>query len=92
MKQQIFKLSPHQNGKVFAVLMAVTSLLFIVPFFLVLSVFAPAEGRPPMFMLLILPVAYLVMGYITVALGCLVYNIVTPLIGGIEFESKATDA
>ena len=33
MSQQVARLSPHQNGKVFAVLMAVTSLIFILPLF-----------------------------------------------------------
>ena len=34
MKQQVARFSPHQNGKVFAVLVAVTSLIFLVPFLL----------------------------------------------------------
>ena len=45
-----------------------------------------------MFVLLILPVMYLVMGYVTVALGCLIYNLVTPVIGGIEYDSKAIES
>lgn len=33
MKKQIKRMSPHQNGKVFGVLMAIASLVFVVPFF-----------------------------------------------------------
>ena len=93
MKQQIAHLSPHQNGKVFAVLMALTSLIFLVPFFLLFSAFGPAQaGGPPMYMVFILPVVYLIFGYIGVVIGCALYNIVYKLVGGIEFESKADGA
>lgn len=90
MKQQIARFSPHQNAKVAAVLMAVTSLLFIVPFVLVFSFVLPAQGRPPLLMFLIMPVMYLVIGYIAVALSCLIYNLLARYTGGIEFESEAT--
>jgi hypothetical protein len=88
MKQQIARLSPHQNGKVFAVLMAVTSLIFLLPFVLLFSSFAPAREGPPMLMILLLPLFYLVFGYISVAIGCAIYNLIYKLVGGIEFESK----
>jgi len=32
MKKQIRRMSPHQNGKVAGILMAVSSLIFFVPF------------------------------------------------------------
>ena len=90
MKQQIARLSPHQNGKVFAVLMAVTSLIFLIPFFLLFSAFGPSQpGGPPMLMILVLPVLYLIFGYISVAIGCAIYNLVYKFVGGIEFEAKA---
>ena len=92
MKQQIVRLSPHQNGKVFAVLMAVGSLIFIVPFFAFFAAVAPAQARPPMFMLLVMPLVYLVLGYITVAIGCAVYNFMFKYIGGIEFSSEVDGA
>ena len=47
MKQQVSRLSPHQNGKVFGVLNGVTSMIFILPFFLCSrrSAAAKAIGR-----------------------------------------------
>lgn len=95
MKNQIARLSPHQNGKVFAVLMALSSLLFLVPMGIAFS-FIPAGvdthgnpiARPPVAMFLLLPIFYLVMGYIMVAVGCVFYNFMFKYIGGIEYESK----
>lgn len=93
MKQQIARLSPHQNGKVFAVLMAVASLVFLIPFLLFMAAVMPAGQRPPMFMMVIvMPVMYLVIGYLSVAVGCLLYNALFKFIGGIEFETTSDPA
>jgi hypothetical protein len=92
MKQQIARFSPHQNGKVFAVLFAVSSFVFLVPFTLFFLVSAPVEARPPIFFFLAMPVMYLVMGYVMVAVGCAVYNLLYKYIGGIEFEASGVDA
>jgi len=87
MKQQVSRLSPHQNGKVFAVLMAISSLVLFVPFALIASAFDPAHGASAM-MFLLMPLFYLVFGYIMVALSCWFYNLMFRFVGGIEFESK----
>ena len=92
MKQQIARFSPHQNGKVFAVLFAVSSLVILIPFMLFFMASAPAQARPPMFFFLAMPVMYLVMGYVMVAIGCVVYNVLYKYIGGIEFEASGVDA
>jgi hypothetical protein len=92
MRVQIERFSPHQNAKVFAVLFAVTSLVFIVPFMLLAGLSAPKDEGPPMFLVLLFPVIYLVFGYISVAVGCWLYNSMFKHIGGIEFEHQANDA
>ena len=92
MKHQVSRFSPHQNAKVFAVLMALSSLVFLVPFFLFFTAAAPAQARPPLLLLLAFPVGYLVMGYVMVIVGCVFYNFIFPYIGGIEFESQADGA
>jgi hypothetical protein len=92
MKQQVSRLSPHQNGKVFGVLMAVSTLIFIVPFALLFTAFGPESGRPSLLMMLAMPVFYLIFGYLGVALGCLLYNVAVPLIGGIEYEARQESA
>ena len=92
MKKQIERLSPHQNAKVFAVLMALGSLLFVVPIMLIGSLVAPKGMGPPFFMAVLFPIFYLVIGYVTVTIGCALYNFMYQYIGGIEFESDQRDA
>ena len=95
MRIQISRFSPHQNAKVFAILMAVGSLFFVVPMFLALS-FVPAgvdaRGNPlpslPAFLALIFPIFYLVMGYIMVVVGCCLYNLIARYVGGFEYEAR----
>ena len=89
MKQQVQRFSPHQNGKVFGVLMAIGSLVFLVPMFLIFAFAAPQEGGPPAFVVLLFPLMYLVFGYLSVAVGCWLYNIMFKYIGGIEYEPAA---
>jgi len=89
MKQQIERLSPHQNGKVFAVLMAVGSLVFLIPFFIIASFTAPAEQAPPVWLFLLFPIGYLVLGYIMVVISCALYNFMYRYIGGIEYTAKS---
>ena len=88
MKIQIARFSIHQNAKVAAVLMAVSAMIFLIPFYLMTAAFAPKSVFPG-FMLLLFPVIYLVMGYISAAIGCWVYNIMVRFTGGLEFESRA---
>jgi hypothetical protein len=87
MKHQIERFAPHQNAKVFAVLMAVSSLVFLVPFFLIALLAAPPEAKPPVWMFVLMPVLYLVIGYLMVAVSCWFYNVMFKYVGGIEFTS-----
>jgi len=88
MKQQIQRLTPHQNGKVFGILTALASLVLAVPMFLVMTFAGPARDGPPALVFLVFPIVYLVAGYLSVAIGCLVYNAMFKYIGGIEYESS----
>lgn len=90
MKHQVARFSPHQNAKVVAILMAVGSLVVLVPMFAMFAAITPATSRPPLVMLLMMPLMYLVLGYVMVAIGCALYNSMYRHIGGIEFE-LATD-
>jgi len=92
MRQQIERLSPHQNAKVFAIVMAVGSLFFMVPFMLFAIASAPPQARPPVFFLIGMPFMYLVMSYLSVIIGCWLYNVLYRYIGGIEFEARGVDA
>jgi hypothetical protein len=93
MKQQVSRLSPHQNGKVFGVLMGLGSLVVVLPFMLVMMAFAPAggAGSPPVLMFLMMPFFYLVFGYLSVAIGCALYNFMFKYLGGIEYEARGEE-
>ncbi|MGD2074631.1 MAG: hypothetical protein PVG38_06875 [Gammaproteobacteria bacterium] len=89
---QIRRLSPHQNGKVIALLMVVVSL----PLFVLMAVTVWLAGPPvdqhggplafPLFMFFILPFFYLIFAYIAVALVCVIYNLLFRVVGGFELE------
>lgn len=93
MKRIIKRIAPLQLGKMLAILYGIMGLIFI-PFFLIMSAAAsqlPAEQRVGMMALgagfaLLMPVFYAVMGFVTGALGALIYNVVAKWIGGIEVE------
>ena len=98
MKSQISRLSPHQNGKVLGVLLAVSALFVGVPFFTFIFFIGPGvdeQGRDMKFLLFmpyIFSIVYLIVGYFTVVIGSVVYNILYKYIGGFEFEQKDKDA
>ena len=88
MKQQISRLSPHQNGKVFGVLAALVSLIVLVPVFLIASVFGAGDRGMPLWAIFIAPVVYLIFTYVFVLAACALYNVVAPMTGGIEYDSS----
>jgi uncharacterized membrane protein YagU involved in acid resistance len=89
-KLQIKRLSPHQNAKVSAVMFALVSLVFVLPFGLIASMFSPNGMGMGLGMLIALPLIYLVMGYIGTAISCWIYNIVSGMVGGIEYEAESS--
>jgi hypothetical protein len=92
MKQQVTRLEPHQNGKVMGVLMAVGSCVFALPMLAVLLAVSPLPAgsqAPPALALLLVPLAYGVLGYLSVALGCLLYNATVRFTGGFAFEARS---
>ena len=91
MKIRIEKLSIHQNAKTFAILMALFSLFLAVPFMLFASKDAPEGEGFPLYMVIVFPVLYFVMGYLMTALGCWLYNVMAKYTGGLEFESRSMD-
>ena len=98
MKKQISRISLHQNGKVFGILMAVSSLIFFVPFFAIAMFIGPdvdQHGNPitfPKFMFILFPILYLVFGYLMTVIGSAIYNFFFRYIGGFEFEVKDENA
>jgi hypothetical protein len=84
--QRITRFSVAQTAKVFAVIYGLLGLLFT-PFFLLANAFAPeGQGGFGTIFALAFPVIYAVLGYLGVALGCAIYNLVAGWVGGIEVE------
>lgn len=92
MKKQIRRISPHQNAKVFAILMAISSLAFVVPMFIALYSVTPQvdqHGNQVVFqkyLFAAFPLIYLIFGYLSTLIGCSIYNFMFRFIGGFEIE------
>lgn len=92
-KRILKRVAPLQLGKVLGVLYGAMGIL-LVPIFLIFSVIGsqmPAQQRVAMMgfgvgFAILAPVFYGVMGFVTGALGALIYNLVAKWIGGIEVE------
>ncbi|MBB3103536.1 hypothetical protein [Azomonas macrocytogenes] len=67
--------------------MAIVAVIFAVPFFLWLSYLDP-EHSPPRILIMLLPLIYLIFGYVSVIVSCFCYNFMARFIGGIEYETK----
>lgn len=95
MKIQIARLSPHQNAKVFGILMGAMTLIVAIPmFFVMLSIPTGVDRNgnpmapPPAWLVLLLPFVYVLMGYLMVIIACSLYNLVARFVGGIEYETR----
>lgn len=87
MKQQVARLSPHQNAKVLAVLVSTMALVALLP----VAAIAMAYGAPMTLdptLLLVAAVAYVLLNYALTAAGCLLYNGLARVVGGLEFEAR----
>jgi hypothetical protein len=61
----------------------------MIPFFVIASFAGAGRGGMPMWMIVILPVFHLVVGSISVVIGCAICNVIVPFTGAVEFESSA---
>lgn len=92
MRKQITRLSLHQNAKVFGVLMAVATLPMIIVMFLFIQSTLPAGSDQNIpfiasgIFIVLAPLFYFVMGYISTLIMCFTYNFMQRFTGGFEFE------
>ena len=94
MKKSIVKFSPHRTAWTFALVMAFSSLIFLVPMCLMLFAMPNADANMGLSvgMLVAMPFFYLVLGYLMSAFGAWIYNQVAKFTGGIEFELTGEDS
>ena len=90
MKIQIQRFSLHQNAKVMALMMAISSLIFLIPYSLVMWIILPRGVSIPWGLVIFAPLIYLVLGYISIIIGCLIYNALARKIGGMEYFADVT--
>ena len=95
MTHRIKRIGVLKAGVIGAAIYAMLSLVFV-PFFLFFAMMAPmAEGPLPGEWLmsgafvLLAPFFYAVFGFITTALGALIYNLVAMMTGGLEIELES---
>ena len=85
MKKQIIRVSPVQSAKVAAAMYFVFSIPLVLIMALVASV--TGMGGQSMMTLIMLPILYVVFGFIFTAIGALLYNLVAGFVGGIEYTT-----
>lgn len=90
MRKQIKSISPLQTAKVTAVLYFVISLPFVLFMFITMSMI-PGARFPMSGMMLLMPVMYMVFGFVFTLVAAWVYNLVAGWIGGIEFTTVEID-
>ncbi|WP_186757201.1 hypothetical protein [Echinicola salinicaeni] len=89
--KRIKKFGVFQTAKVAAVIYTLISAIFFIPAGVITMLFSKMEF--PMFgggvrgiVFIFMPFVYGLIGFITVAIGCVVYNLISDKIGGIEVE------
>ena len=85
MKKQIVNVSIGQTAKVAAALYFVISLPLVA--IMMLSMLVTGQGGLSMFFMILLPVFYVVFGFIFTAIFVWLYNLVAARIGGIEYTT-----
>jgi hypothetical protein len=85
MTQHIRRFGVAQTAKVFGVLYAIIGLL-LAPIFVLVALFGPSESGFSVAFAVLLPIGYGLLGFVSAAIGCLVYNAIAGIVGGIEVE------
>jgi hypothetical protein len=82
MKKQISRISVHQTSKVMSFIYFVLSAIICIPF----GIFGlVSTGDMQSLFMLVVPVFYLLFGYVMMALCLWIYNLIAASFGGIEF-------
>jgi Na+(H+)/acetate symporter ActP len=97
MKKRLTNIDPLKLGITLAVIYGVMSLIFIIPFFLIMSLVGAANARtgaqamPVIFsgvFMIFLPIIYAVLGFIGGLIMAFIYNLVAKWTGGVEFTTQ----
>jgi hypothetical protein len=83
MLRRVTRISPWQAAKFCAVLYFIMGLIIGIPFALIMS--ATGQGGMGIGFAIAIPFGYAIGALIIVPIGCLVFNFVAGLVGGLEF-------
>lgn len=82
----ITRVQPHSVALIIAVLSLLSSLIVFLPLMLLSASFNP-KGLPALTGVgVLMPLLYAVMSYVMVWIGCWMYNLIAPRVGGIQIE------
>jgi ABC-type transport system involved in multi-copper enzyme maturation permease subunit len=84
MRKRISRIAPVQLGKVCAVLYAIFSIP-VATIMAIAALFAPENSGMSFGFIIAMPVFYIVFGFIFMAIGALLYNLVAKWVGGVEY-------
>ena len=91
MKKQVTRVSPQQTSKVLAVFYFFASL----PFVIYLSISSALSEKhnigTVVFMLILMPLIYMIFGYLFTLYGAWIYNHIAKRLGGIEVTINEVD-
>jgi hypothetical protein len=87
MRKRISRIAPVQLGKVCAVLYAIFSIP-IAAIMAIAALFAPENSGKSFGLIIAMPVFYIVFGFIFMAIGALLYNLVAKWVGGVEYMTE----
>lgn len=85
MTKTIKRIAPLQLGKLLAVMYALFSVI-LVPLMLVGTLFSPEGKGPGVVLSIVMPILYIVGGFIGGVIGAFAYNVSAKWVGGIELE------
>lgn len=90
MRKQISYITPHQTATVLALLYFALGIIAAV--LMLFGLFAPSEMPIGLLFVIIMPIVYAVVGYISTIIVCFFYNLAASLVGGIELTLTDTSA
>jgi hypothetical protein len=97
MKKRLTNVNPVKLGITLGIIYGIMSLIFIIPFFLIVSAVGAAGAKNgaqtlPVFFtgafMIFLPIIYAVLGFIGGVIVAFIYNLVAKWTGGVEFTTE----
>lgn len=91
MKKQVTRVSPQQTSKVLALVYFFSSLPFVLFMSLSAALSRKSDDAFPVFLFILMPLLYLIFGYLLTLYGAWIYNHIAKRIGGIELTVMDVD-